>query len=366
MGNNLDIKHIVYLTINIVNKKLYVGVHGTETPDKFDGYIGCGAWIDNPSSYNKGETPLHNAILKYGTKSFIRKTLKVFDIRQEALNLERQIVNEKFIRRTDTYNAVIGGGDPPLLTKTVYQFDIKGTFIKVWNSETEIRKYYDCNVNFADIIKSKRSFAGSFWSFEDNINPEEYKTECRRGFISQYNLNGELLNTFKTTTLAAQVLDLDMQAITRAVSRKKKYAGYYFLKSDVDIAEVLSSKYKPKLGKQVVFRYLEDGTFDSEYESITEATKKAGLTRGKIPYALINGKKCGGYYWSYYKENNYFDILEPTRKPDIKIEQYDLEGNLIKVWDSPKECKKEFPYCLQVCQGKAKSTKGYTFKYIQD
>lgn len=366
MGNNLDKKHIVYITVNTVNKKFYVGVHGTETPDKFDGYLGEGSWINNPSSYNKGKTPLHNAILKYGIKSFIRKTLKVFDNREDALKLEAQIVNETFIKRTDVYNAVVGGGNSPLLVKTVYQFDLSGNLIKVWDSETEIRNYYECKISISDIVKNKRSFAGSFWSFDKTIDITGYRKECNRGFIAQYNPDGLLLNTFKNTTLAAQMLDLDRQAITQAVFKKKLYSGYYFLNVDVDIAEVLSSKYKPMLGKRSIYRYLESGEFDAEFESITEATKKTGLTRGKIPYALVNGKICDGYRWSYYKAENYFDIIGPDKKPEIKIAQYSKDGTLIKVWESPKECKKEFPYALQVCQGKTKSTKGYVFKYIQD
>lgn len=38
-------KYIVYLTTNLVNKKIYIGVHGTENPDKFDGYLGNGVKI---------------------------------------------------------------------------------------------------------------------------------------------------------------------------------------------------------------------------------------------------------------------------------------------------------------------------------
>ena len=37
MENNL--KFIVYCTTNIVNNKIYIGVHKTENPDIFDGYI---------------------------------------------------------------------------------------------------------------------------------------------------------------------------------------------------------------------------------------------------------------------------------------------------------------------------------------
>lgn len=35
-------KYIVYQTINTVNNKIYIGVHGTEDPETFDGYIGNG------------------------------------------------------------------------------------------------------------------------------------------------------------------------------------------------------------------------------------------------------------------------------------------------------------------------------------
>lgn len=38
-------KYIVYLTTNLINRKIYVGVHKTENPDIFDGYLGNGLTI---------------------------------------------------------------------------------------------------------------------------------------------------------------------------------------------------------------------------------------------------------------------------------------------------------------------------------
>lgn len=365
MENDFNVKYILYITTNKVNRKFYIGVHKTETPYVFDGYLGCGAKINCPSSYNKGETPLHQAILKYGVNAFIRNTLEVFNTLEEALNKEKEIVNEEFIKRTDTYNAVLGGGTPPLLIKTVYQFDIKGNLVKTWDSETDIRKYYNCKVQFSDIINKKRPFAGYFWSFKPEINIEDYRKECNHGFISQYNLNGVLLNIYKTTTLAAQKLDLDRNAITRAVFKKKPYAGYYFIKSDVDIAEVLSTRCKQMVKKHSVYRYLKSGEFDTEFVSTLQAAKNTfTASHWGITGAIINKKIYAGYLWSYIKSDNYFKMDNPNKKPNVKIAQYDKDGNLIKIWDTPKECKKEFPYALQVCQGKIKSTKGYIFKYI--
>lgn len=47
MGNNL--KSILYLTVNTVNNKIYVGIHITNKPFEFDGYYGNG--ITGTSSY---------------------------------------------------------------------------------------------------------------------------------------------------------------------------------------------------------------------------------------------------------------------------------------------------------------------------
>ena len=363
MGN--DLKYIVYLTINLENNKGYVGVHQTEDPNVFDGYLGCGAYINKVSTYNKGKVPLHAAILKYGVKKFKRFTLKVFDKLEDALDLERWIVTEEFIKRTDTYNATIGGGLPPLLVRKIYEFDIKGTFIKEWKSESDIKRYYDCSNNMSDIVKNKRSFAGKFWSFDKVINIADYKTELNHGFISQYNKDGILLNTFKTTTLAAQKLDIKREIITQAVFKKKLCNGYYFLKADVDIAEVLSNKYKPKLQNNI-YRYLKSGEYDECFKSLAETINNTkGLTSYKLKKALNDCTPCLEYYFSYKKCNNYFDIKNPNQKDIVKIAQYNKNNELIKIWDNPKDVKQEYPGALRCCQGYLKSTQGFIFKYIQ-
>jgi hypothetical protein len=249
----------------------------------------------------------------------------------------------------------------------VYQFDTKVNLIKEWESETSIRKYYECKVQLSDIINNKRNFAGSFWSFTNTIDVSEYKIECKYGFIDQYNDEGILLNTFKNTTIASQQLDIKRESITRAVFTKKLCSGYYFVKSGVDIAEVISSKYKPTLGKNVVYRYLMDGTYDTKFTSVRQAELNTpNIGTNSLRKSIIDCKPKGGYYWAYEEANNYFDILEPGKKKNVKIAQYTLNKELVKIWDSPKECKKEFPYALQVCRGKAKSTKNYIFEYIQD
>ena len=99
----------IYKIINKTNNKIYVGVHGTEDPDKFDGYLGCGCYVQRPASYKKSKTVFQHAVNKYGVKNFIRATIKCFDVEDDAYKFEATIVNEEFIRRDDVYNTNLGG-----------------------------------------------------------------------------------------------------------------------------------------------------------------------------------------------------------------------------------------------------------------
>lgn len=86
--------HVIYKTTNLVNNKIYVGLHSTDKIE--DGYIGTG-W------------QLKKAIRKYGRDKFKREILYVFRDRDEARKMEAKIVNEEFIARPDTYNLLLGG-----------------------------------------------------------------------------------------------------------------------------------------------------------------------------------------------------------------------------------------------------------------
>ena len=139
-------KYIVYLTINIKNQHIYIGVHKTENPNIFDGYIGNGINRFSPKSMYNSKAPFCLAVQKYGFDSFRRSIIKSFDTRQEALDLEAELVDETFIKRSDTYNITLGGGMPPLLNKKIYEYNTEdGTLIKEWASIVEAATYYKCS-----------------------------------------------------------------------------------------------------------------------------------------------------------------------------------------------------------------------------
>jgi len=87
---------IVYRTTNIINNKIYIGVHNNGDNEEFDGYLGSGLMISK-------------AIKKYGKENFIRETLGKFTTIEEAFECEEKIVTEEFVLRNDTYNLSSGG-----------------------------------------------------------------------------------------------------------------------------------------------------------------------------------------------------------------------------------------------------------------
>jgi hypothetical protein len=123
-------KYIVYQTINLKNNKIYIGVHKTKDPEIFDGYIGCGIKINIPSSYTNPTTPLQYAVKKYGTSSFRRITLAIFDNIEDAFDFESKLVNKEFINRKDTYNAKLGGIGGSSYSVRINQFDLNGKYLK--------------------------------------------------------------------------------------------------------------------------------------------------------------------------------------------------------------------------------------------
>ena len=53
---------IVYQTTNLVNNKIYIGVHKTKNPFEFDGYLGNGIYINQSATYIYAKTKMEAAV----------------------------------------------------------------------------------------------------------------------------------------------------------------------------------------------------------------------------------------------------------------------------------------------------------------
>lgn len=92
----MDKQWILYKTTNLVNGKIYIGVHKVADNYRSKNYLGSGQ-------------ALRVAFKKYGRKNFTRVTLAKFSCSEDAYSAEANIVNEKFIKHDDNYNMKCGG-----------------------------------------------------------------------------------------------------------------------------------------------------------------------------------------------------------------------------------------------------------------
>lgn len=86
--------HYLYQTTNLINGKIYIGVHSTENEN--DSYLGSGK-------------ALLRAIEKYGKSNFKREILEFFETKELMYIREREVVDQAFVNREDTYNMTRGG-----------------------------------------------------------------------------------------------------------------------------------------------------------------------------------------------------------------------------------------------------------------
>lgn len=86
--------HFLYKTTNLINNKYYYGVHSTK--NLRDGYLGSGKY-------------LKRSINKYGSENFSIEFIEFFDNREQLLEKEKEIVNEKILLDENCMNLRVGG-----------------------------------------------------------------------------------------------------------------------------------------------------------------------------------------------------------------------------------------------------------------
>jgi hypothetical protein len=57
--------------------------------------------------------------------------------------------------------------------------------------------------------------------------------------------------------------------------------------------------------------------------------------------------------------------MEPYKAKVRKIGQYTMDNKLVKIFNTLRECRKEFPNVSKVLNGTAKHCHHYKFKYIE-
>lgn len=360
-------KYIVYLTINFKSKingkyKIYIGVHKTENPDIFDGYLGCGVYEQQISTYKYPKTPFQCAVKKYGPAAFKRITLFEFDSPEEAYKKEEDLVTTEFIKQSHVYNVVVGGicnnnGIP------LYQFDLDGNLVKKWEYSKDAFEFYGYPATkFHAPIYGKYKFLNSYWSYSECININDCITKESQT-VYLYNKDGKLLQEFSSQSECAKFLNTTCANINKNIKLESLCQKQYY------ISYKLTDCFKPKPRLQ--------------YKNLTyyiyQEHKFIGKFIGKEIMPILNlysWSKISDifrYYNNWYK-NFYISLQEETTIPEkptshgnsIRVDIFTKYGNFIETLNSIKEVKEK--YNLRSSDLKNimlgdKYCKDYIFKY---
>lgn len=104
-----------------------------------------------------------------------------------------------------------------------------------------------------------------------------------------------------------------------------------------------------------------NGEFIKTYNSTVEASKYTNIPSQNINHCLHKKRlTAGNFYWTYENE------LPQLQSKKKMIHQYDLKGNLIKIYQTKAQAAKELNLdsgsISKVCQGKRKTCGGFIWK----
>lgn len=230
-------------------------------------------------------------------------------------------------------------------------------------------EYYDSYLNGYNQTKGGDGCFGKIWT--------EKERERKSRAILQISLDGKNLKRFinindaakKTGINRRQIWNCANKHIVASTDHATKSAGGYIWIYEDEIDNFDLSWYKNNIPYYSVYQYDLNWNLVKKWPS-AESVKKVGYEPTVIR-SVCQGKfmTAYGYLWSYEVDNLDEYILWFNEHFNVKyIGQYDLSGNIVKLWNSAIETKQDgFNPGLvrEVLRGKYSKHKNYIFKYIK-
>lgn len=269
----IEQKWLLYRTENLVNGKIYVGVHKLADTSTSRRYLGSGY-------------ALKSAIKLYGRENFIRTSLAEFSCADDAYAAEAEIVNEEFVNRSDTYNMKNGGiggtgyshtneAKEKIRTATKGNTNMLG---KIHSEETKARMSVSAmgSQNSLGSTRSPEARAKISVANKGRVRSEETRKkigDASRG--NKYSV-GRVLSDETKSKMSAK-------AKGRVVSEETRIKISAGLKG-----RIFSEETKAKLAGAENHKSLAIVINDKYYESINVAAKSEGIKGGTIRRRVLS------------------------------------------------------------------------------
>ena len=192
--------YTVYITVNLLNQKFYVGVHRV-TGQK---YLGSGSLLKMD-------------IKKYGPKNFQKYVLYEYDNAYEAYEKEADIVNTDFVERCDTYNLKTGGSKYFRHSVTTKLKISKNTFITEDQKKILSKVHKGKFVSKETRLKMSKSKMGVKF-------PESRKLSVSRRQCISIIVDGV---EYISSKAAAEILEISRSSVCRRL-KSKNFPNYVY------------------------------------------------------------------------------------------------------------------------------------------
>lgn len=194
--------------------------------------------------------------------------------------------------------------------------------------------------------------------------------------VKKYSIDGEYLNMYKSVDSLKEEFE-NVSVIYSCCNGASKYAyGHIWRYSENDLEDFPLPNEKEKHEALVRYycllqidKYDYRGNLIKTYANISEAEQFEKIKRNKI-VECCTGKSVyvGINIFRFHHES--FDTYKTYRDKPKLVEQYDLDGNFINVYESVRNAGKiidrNYQSIAQVCRGERKTAYGFIWKYVED
>lgn len=150
-----------------------------------------------------------------------------------------------------------------------------------------------------------------------------------------YDIDGNLLNTFDSCSEAARFMGVDPKIVFRMCSgelHKSRKTDYIFryLDDDFNTYDPFTTKRQYK-----IYQFTIDGKLINKYNNAQDVVAQNPSMNSNLITRAVNSKGLyKNYYWS---KNDYFDFDINEYQKWHPVDQYSLNGELLKQWNNISE-----------------------------
>lgn len=369
----------IYCCTDKENGYKYIGVTKNSIQARLAGHC-------SEVKYGTSTSPFKKA-LKSGRRFIVHTLHDNIETAEEAAKLEKYYIDKyrTYVGFEDCkgYNGTRGGEVVPshLISgsKCVLQYDVNCNFIKYFDSISQAADEVGVSRPALTAVLNGNGItcAGYQWRYaNDNrpVVPVKNGMDNVRRAVSQYDLDGNLIATYKSVEDAAKKLNTYSSSIVKVCKgQHHSHRGYIWRYCECDgrVTKVSGLEEVSKSStdrKRAVLKFTLDGKFLERYDSVKEAKDSTGISVSAIRRACQDFKfTSGGYRWKFEDNKTCVSVADKMYKRPVR--QYDIHGHILNKFESILEASKqtgvERTSIYRCCTGKTNTGGGFMWEYEQ-